>query len=86
MIYAAFLDNDGRLISPKFILNYLGLQVGSMLEIEENNHDIILKALDVQPQLKVEEGILVFTGKMRGNAESVLKIIRTECLTGLEDF
>lgn len=78
------IDNYGRVIIPKSIRDHLGLQAGAILEIEESNHDIVLKALDVQPQLKSEEGILVFTGKMTGNAEDVLETIRATRLKGLE--
>lgn len=80
------IDNYGRVIIPKSIREHLGLHPGSILEIEESNHDIVLKALDEQPQLKVEEGVFVFTGKAIGNMENVLETIRTERLKGLEDL
>lgn len=80
------IDNYGRIIIPKSIREHLGLHPGSILEIEESNHDIVLKTLDEQPQLKVEEGIFVFTGKAIHNVENVLETIRSERLKKLEDF
>jgi AbrB family looped-hinge helix DNA binding protein len=64
------IDNYGRVIIPKSIRDDLGLEAGSIFEIEANNHNIVLKAVAVEPHLKVEEGILVYTGKATENKKA----------------
>ncbi len=82
------VDNYGRIIIPKIIREHLGLHAGSVLHIEEskNNHEIVLKTIDQQTPLKLEEGIFVFTGKPIGDMDDVLETIRAERLKKLGDF
>lgn len=79
----ARIDRFGRVVIPKAVRDHLGLKPGSILHIEEINHDILLKVVDHAPQIKIEDGIAVFTGKAVDDLESVIKSEREQRLKNL---
>lgn len=77
------VDKFGRVVIPKRVRNHLGLEPGSILEVEEHDDEVILKVVRTESPIKVEEGIAVFTGKAVGNLESALQTYRDERLKDL---
>jgi AbrB family looped-hinge helix DNA binding protein len=80
------IDRFGRVIIPKIIRDHLGLTAGSVLHIEEQDHHIILKFSDNIPQIKIEDGIAIFTGKATNDIESAMKSEREQRLKKLGNF
>lgn len=80
------IDKFGRIVIPKQIREHLGWDINSIIEIEELDHQVSLKAIDEQPKFIVENGILVFSGKASGDMKETLILIREERLKNLEDF
>lgn len=76
----ATIDKFGRLVIPKKVREHWGLHPGSVLKIEERNHDIRLRPIETEPVLQKEEGVLVFTGTLQGVDTDILKDIREERL------
>lgn len=81
----ASIDKFGRIVIPKSVRDHLGLKTGSILEVEESNHDIILKAIEHAPQIKMKEGVAVFMAKAIDDMDSVIQDEREERLKKLED-
>ncbi len=82
----ASMDKFGRIVIPKQIREHLGWEIHSIIEIEEFDHQISLKAIDDQPKLMVESGILVFSGKANGDMNQMLSLTREERLKNLGNF
>lgn len=78
------IDKFGRVVIPKTVRNHLGLKTGSVLQIEESNHDIILKVVDNSPKFKIKEGVTVYTGKAIDDIESAIEEERDHRLKDLE--
>lgn len=79
------LDKFGRVIIPKPIREHLGLQPGAMLEIEEVDHQILLKLHDEPPYLKREEGFLVFIDKPTRDLIASIEKLREDRFKSLEE-
>jgi AbrB family looped-hinge helix DNA binding protein len=82
----ARIDRFGRVVIPKMVRDHLGLREGSILYIEESNHNIILKIIDNTPQIKIEDGIAVFTGKAISDIEYAIKSEREQRLKDLGNY
>lgn len=80
------IDKFGRIIIPKQIREHLGLSAGSKLKIEEQDHELHLAPLEDQSYLTYENDILVYTGRVRGNLDEVLKRQREMRLKKLDGF
>jgi AbrB family looped-hinge helix DNA binding protein len=83
----ATLDRFGRIVIPKQVRDDLGLSPGSVLKIEERAEGIVLKPVAESSPLVLKDGILVFTGEVEGDLETVLRRGRDERsrrLAGLE--
>ncbi len=81
----ASVDKFGRIIIPKSIRKHLGLRAGSVLDIEQLDHKILLKIHDEEPRLKKECGFLVFVGKPIGDLDGALGKLREDRLEDLGD-
>ena len=82
----ATLDKFGRIVIPKQVRDDLGLSPGSVLKVEERAKEIVLKPVAESSPLILKDGILVFTGEVEGDIETILRRDREERsrrLTGL---
>lgn len=57
------MDKAGRIILPKRIRDSYKLREGAELELEERPDGLVLRPVDQQQTLRLEDGLLVFTGK-----------------------
>ena len=80
------IDKFGRVVIPKSVRDHLGLKTGSVLYVEESNHDIVLKAADHMPQIKVKEGVAVYMAHAVDDIESVIQDERDKRLKDLGSF
>lgn len=74
------LDRFGRLVVPKDIRDRLGLKPGDEIEIDEHENEVVLKPVEHETPLKIEEGILVFTGTATGDLTEAVRVHRDERL------
>lgn len=72
----ATLDRFGRIVIPKRVREDLGLRVGSVLEIEEREDQIVLSVRRDEPDLVREDGVLVYTGEAVGDLERAVEAQR----------
>ena len=72
------IDKFGRVVIPKTIRENLGIQPGVHMEIKEDQDRIILSVDQEKTQLELEEGVLVFTGKIAGDLSDVISRKREE--------
>lgn len=77
------IDKFGRVVIPKRIRDHLGLKTGTVLYIEEHNHDIVLKIAENIPQIKVKEGVAVYMAQATDDIESIVKDERDDRLDKL---
>jgi AbrB family looped-hinge helix DNA binding protein len=75
----AMIDKFGRVVIPKIVREHLGLKPGMILEIEEQDHEVLLKPT-TQHIIKNKGGVLVFVGEAIGNLEEGIQKIREERL------
>jgi AbrB family looped-hinge helix DNA binding protein len=75
------LDRFGRIVVPKEIRDRLGLKPGAEIEINERDNEIVLKPGDLGSPLKLEEGIMVFTGSATGNILEAVRLHREDRLS-----
>jgi AbrB family looped-hinge helix DNA binding protein len=61
------LDKLGRVVLPKRVREDLGLEAGIRFRVEEDRREIRLVPLREGPELILEGGLLVFTGKATGD-------------------
>jgi len=74
------LDRFGRLVVPKDIRDRLGLHPGAEIEIDEQGDAVMLKLAGREAPVKVEDGVLVFTGTARGDIAEAVRSHREERL------
>lgn len=68
----ATIDKFGRLVVPKGMRERLGLRPGAELKIEEHEREIVIKQVEQESPLRIEDGVLVFAGTALGDiTESV---------------
>lgn len=77
------LDKFGRIVIPKRVREHYGLRPGTVLEIESRNDDIVLHPRRPEPDLVVEDGVLVFTGRAEGDLEQAVAQQREERIAQL---
>ena len=56
------LDRFGRIVIPKKIREDFNLKAGTPIRIEESEQAIILTPIHGEPNLRVKDGVLVFSG------------------------
>ncbi len=74
------LDRFGRVVVPKDIRDRLGLKPGAEIEIGEHGNEVVLKPVEHETPLKLEEGVLVFTGTATGDLMEAVRTHREERL------
>lgn len=74
----ATLDKFGRIVIPKQVRDDFGLLPGAILRVEEVADGIVLKPEVGREALVMENGVLVFTGELTGDAEEVVRRDREE--------
>jgi AbrB family looped-hinge helix DNA binding protein len=57
------VDRFGRIVIPKKIRDDFNLKAGTPIRIKERDQTIILTPVHGEPNLRVKDGILVFSGK-----------------------
>ena len=72
------IDRFGRIVLPKKLRDNLNIEPGSQIHIEERGQDIILKPIHGEPNLRIKEGVLVFSGVPQGNLSNALAKHREE--------
>ncbi|CAB1058299.1 hypothetical protein D1BOALGB6SA_3055 [Olavius sp. associated proteobacterium Delta 1] len=75
------IDRFGRIVLPKKLRDDFNLEPGSQIHIEESGHEIILKPIHGEPNLRLKEGVLVFTGVPLGDLNNMVAKHREERLT-----
>ena len=73
------IDRFGRVVVPKSVRRSLGLETGAELEILETGDGIVLRPIHGRPDLRMKDGILVFTGEV-GDDRETLRRVRDERL------
>ncbi len=56
------LDRFGRIVIPKKIREAFNLEPETPIRIEENEQSIVLTPVHGEPNLRVKDGVLVFSG------------------------
>jgi AbrB family looped-hinge helix DNA binding protein len=66
------IDRFGRIVLPKKLRDDFNLEPGSQIQIEESEQEIILKPIHGEPNLRLKEGVLVFSGVPLGDLNNAL--------------
>ncbi|HLE40693.1 MAG TPA: AbrB/MazE/SpoVT family DNA-binding domain-containing protein [Nitrospirota bacterium] len=74
------LDRFGRVVVPKEIRDRLGLKPGAEIELDEHGNEVVLKPVEHETPLKLEDGVLVFTGAATGDLMEAVRAHREERL------
>jgi len=64
------IDKFGRLVIPSAVRNHLGIKPGSILELQEQGHEIRLRLIDLKSLLKRKGGVLVYTAEATDDIDS----------------
>jgi AbrB family looped-hinge helix DNA binding protein len=72
------LDRFGRVIVPKSIRDRLGLVPGAEMTINEHENEVVLKLVDLEGPLKLENGILVFAGTAKSDLTEAVRMHRED--------
>ena len=67
------VDQFGRVLIPKPVRDGLGLEPGRLLTVEEQGNAILLRPVEEEMPLAVEDGVLVFTGEAIGDLIGVVR-------------
>lgn len=74
----ATIDKFGRLVVPKGMRERLGLRPGAELKIEEHEREIVIKQVEQESPLRIEDGVLVFAGAALGDISNSIRKHREE--------
>ncbi|MCB1034643.1 MAG: AbrB/MazE/SpoVT family DNA-binding domain-containing protein [Acidobacteria bacterium] len=74
----ATIDRFGRILIPKSLRDDLGVEPGTVFEIELSDGAVQLRPLLEEPELVNERGLLVHRGKPVGDVENTLQRVREE--------
>lgn len=77
------IDKFGRVLIPKAVREHLGIKPGSVLEITEKDHEILLRLLTKKNPLQRKGNVLVFTGEASDDLESAIENEREKRLKDL---
>ena len=56
------VDRFGRILIPKRVRDDFNLKAGTLIRIEESDQAIILTPFNGEPNLRVKDGVLVYSG------------------------
>ena len=72
------VDELGRVEIPKLIRDHLGLDAGAEVDVLEQEGRVVVTPANEEAYLKVEDGILVFTGKLTGDVTDLIDRVREQ--------
>jgi len=78
------IDRFGRIVLPKKLRDDFNIAPGSHIYIEESGQEIILKPIHGEPNLRLKEGVLVYSGVPLGDLNDRLAMHREERLRSFE--
>ena len=70
------LDRFGRVVIPKRVRDGLGLRPGAVLIIEERGNGLHLMPVPEGDNLREEDGVLVFAGRVEGDLSACVRAER----------
>jgi len=68
----ATLDKFGRVLIPKKVREHLGITPDSSLNIIDEGNRIIIEPISESEPLIEKNGLLIFTGKIQDNLDTVV--------------
>jgi AbrB family looped-hinge helix DNA binding protein len=74
------IDKFGRVLIPKGVREEIGLEPGTVLEIEQADGKILLQIQGSEPKMVDKQGVLVFTGTASADLVDAVKNHRQERL------
>ena len=74
------IDKFGRVLIPKAIRTHLGLKPGSLVDIEEHDHEISLKLIQHKSLIEKKGSVMVFMGEAVGDIEDAIQTEREDRL------
>lgn len=74
------IDKFGRVLIPKGVREEIGLEPGTVLEIEKANGKVLLHVQGSKPTMVDKQGVLVFTGTATADLVDAVKNHRQERL------
>ena len=77
------IDKFGRMLIPKEVRDHLGLKAGTVLQLIEQDHEILLKLPDQKTLLQQKNGVLVYLGEATSDIDSALSEERKKRLEDL---
>ena len=66
------IDRFGRIVLPKKLRDDFNIEPGTQIHIEESGQKIILKPIHGEPNFRLKEGVLVFSGVPLGDLNDAL--------------
>lgn len=72
-IKETIVDRFGRIVIPKKIREDFNLEAGTQIRFEESEQGIVLKPVHGEPNLRWEDGVLVFSGAALGDLSDALE-------------
>ncbi len=72
------VDKFGRIVVPKDLRDSLGIAPGMRLKIEQIGGEILLRLPAEASNLRDEGGILVYCGRLTGDAEETIQQVREQ--------
>ena len=79
----ATLDKFGRVLIPKKVREHLGINTETSINIVDEGTRIIIEPISKQEPLVEKNGLLIYTGKIQGDIESVVKNNRSQRMQNL---
>ena len=78
------VDKFGRIVVPKHLRDSLGIEPGKRLSIEQVGQEIRLRPFAEEPDLRDEDGVLVYFGRANGDLDETIKQVRDQrsCRSG----
>ena len=80
------IDRFGRIVLPKKLRDDFNLEPGSQIHIEESGQEIILKPIHGEPNLRLKEGVLVFSGVPLGDLNNAVIKHREKRIKSLQNL
>ena len=66
------IDRFGRIVLPKKLRDDFNLEPGSQIQIEESGQEIILKPIHGEPNLRLKDGVLIYSAVPLGDLNDAL--------------
>ncbi len=81
----ARIDKFGRIIIPKTLREHIGLKPGKLVQLDEQDDKIVIRATIEQETLALRDGVLVFTGSATGDLIKAIKNDRRQRIVHLAE-